>query len=41
MKGISHYGIYREKFQEATEMEIAWFDGYLKDGEGSNDSQAP
>jgi dipeptidyl aminopeptidase/acylaminoacyl peptidase len=32
MKGISHYGIYREKFQEATDMEIEWFDRQLKEG---------
>jgi dipeptidyl aminopeptidase/acylaminoacyl peptidase len=30
MTGISHYGIYREKFQEATEMEIEFFDEHLK-----------
>lgn len=30
MEGIAHYGIYREKFQEATAMEVEWFDRYLK-----------
>lgn len=27
---ISHYGVYRQKFKEVTEMELAWFDKYLK-----------
>ncbi|MFP6906147.1 MAG: hypothetical protein VCG02_13090 [Verrucomicrobiota bacterium] len=30
MEGIAHYGIYREKFQEVTAMEVEWFDRYLK-----------
>lgn len=30
VKGITHYGIYREGFQEATTLEIAWFDKHLK-----------
>ena len=30
IKGISHYGIYREGFDEATTLELAWFDEYLK-----------
>ena len=30
LEGISHYGVYREKFEEATAMEIEWFDRYLK-----------
>lgn len=30
MKGIDHYGIYREKFKEATKMEIAWFNKQFK-----------
>jgi dipeptidyl aminopeptidase/acylaminoacyl peptidase len=30
MTGISHYGIYKGKFQEATEMEIEFFDRHLK-----------
>ncbi len=30
VKGITHYGIYREGFQEATTLEIAWFDEHLK-----------
>lgn len=28
--GISHYGIYREGFTEATRLELAWFDKHLK-----------
>jgi len=27
---ISHYGIYREGFSEATKLEIEWFDKHLK-----------
>lgn len=30
IKGITHYGIYREGFQEATALEIAWFEEHLK-----------
>ena len=30
IKGISHYGIYREGFQEATQLELSWFKKYLK-----------
>ena len=30
IKGISHYGIYREGFEEATRTELAWFDEHLK-----------
>jgi dienelactone hydrolase len=30
VKGITHYGIYREGFEEATALEIAWFDEHLK-----------
>ena len=30
VKGITHYGIYREGFQEATAVEIAWFEEHLK-----------
>ena len=30
LKDIGHYGVYREKFNEATKMEIQWFDQYLK-----------
>ena len=29
IKGISHYGIYREGFNEATELELAWFNEHL------------
>ena len=28
--GITHYGIYREGFDEATRLELAWFNQYLK-----------
>jgi cephalosporin-C deacetylase-like acetyl esterase len=30
IKGITHYGIYREGFAEATKVEIEWFDRHLK-----------
>jgi|GEM_PF-33299 len=30
IKGITHYGIYREGFEEATKLELAWFDKHLK-----------
>lgn len=30
IKGITHYGIYREGAEEATKIELAWFDKYLK-----------
>ena len=30
VKDITHYGIYREGFAEATKVEIEWFDKYLK-----------
>jgi len=30
IKGITHYGIYREGFEEATLAELAWFDRHLK-----------
>jgi dienelactone hydrolase len=30
IKGITHYGIYREGFDEATKVELAWFDKHLK-----------
>jgi dipeptidyl aminopeptidase/acylaminoacyl peptidase len=28
--GIGHYGVYSEKFQETTDMELTWFDEHLK-----------
>lgn len=30
VKGITHYGIYREGFQEASTLEIAWFEEHLR-----------
>jgi len=30
IKGITHYGIYKEGFNEATELELAWFSEHLK-----------
>ncbi len=33
VKGITHYGIYREGFQEATALEISWFEEHLKGAE--------
>jgi uncharacterized protein len=32
LKGISHYGVYREAFDEATKIEIDWFTQHLKNG---------
>mgnify|MGYP003346934527 CR=1 FL=1 len=28
--GITHYGVYREGFEEATRVELEWFDRHLK-----------
>lgn len=30
IKGITHYGVYREGFEEATQLELAWFTQHLK-----------
>ena len=30
VKGITHYGIYREGFEEATTLEMAWFEEHLR-----------
>jgi hypothetical protein len=30
LKGITHYGVYREGFDEATKVELAWFDEHLR-----------
>ncbi len=30
IKGITHYGIYREAFEEATKLELTWFNEHLK-----------
>lgn len=30
IKGVTHYGIYRKGFAEATKLELEWFDKYLK-----------
>ena len=30
IKGITHYGVYNEGFQEATRVELEWFDKHLK-----------
>jgi len=40
IKGITHYGIYREGFKEATDLELAWFDKHLK-GAKAAESAAP
>jgi hypothetical protein len=32
IKGISHYGIYREGFKEATQLEVNWFKKHLTGG---------
>jgi dipeptidyl aminopeptidase/acylaminoacyl peptidase len=31
LKGITHYGVYGEGFDEATRLELAWFDRFLKE----------
>ena len=41
VKGITHYGIYREGFQEATTLEIAWFEEHLKGAAAKPASTAP
>jgi dienelactone hydrolase/Ca2+-binding EF-hand superfamily protein len=41
VKGITHYGIYREGFQEATALEIAWFEEHLKGAAVKPASTAP
>ena len=28
--GMTHYGVYKEKFNEVTEMEVAWLEEHLK-----------
>ena len=33
IKGITHYGIYREGFEEATRLELEWFTTHLKKGQ--------
>src|SRR6516162_11848948 len=30
IKGIAHYGIYKEGFEEATKLELEWFGKHLK-----------
>ena len=30
IEGISHYGIYKEAFAEATKLEVDWFSKHLK-----------
>jgi dipeptidyl aminopeptidase/acylaminoacyl peptidase len=30
IKGITHYGVYREGFDEATKLEVEWFDRHLR-----------
>jgi uncharacterized protein len=35
--GITHYGVYREGFEEATRVELEWFDRHLKKGAGKAD----
>jgi hypothetical protein len=38
IKGITHYGIYREGFKEATDLELAWFDKHLKGAKAATSS---
>ena len=33
IKGITHYGVYREGFEEATQLELEWFTRHLKKGQ--------
>ena len=40
IKGISHYGIYGEGFEEATKLELAWFNKHLKRETASATSNA-
>jgi dienelactone hydrolase len=35
LKGATHYGIYREGFEAATALEIAWFEEHLKEAKNS------
>ncbi|MFN0075528.1 MAG: alpha/beta fold hydrolase [Prosthecobacter sp.] len=41
IKGITHYGIYREGFQEASTLEIAWFEEHLKGAAAKPAASAP
>lgn len=38
--GITHYGIYREGFEEATNVELAWFERHLKEEEATSSDRA-
>ena len=38
LDGISHYGVYGEKFNEATTLELQWFDQYLLQPIATKDS---
>lgn len=40
IKGITHYGIYKEGFEEATTLEVAWFDKHLKGATPAKTSEA-
>lgn len=40
IKGITHYGIYREGAKEATNIELAWFDKYLKGKSGTPETES-
>jgi dipeptidyl aminopeptidase/acylaminoacyl peptidase len=33
IKGITHYGVYRQGFEEATQLELEWFTTHLKKGQ--------
>lgn len=39
IKGITHYGVYKEGFDEATRVELEWFDTHLKPQSGDGASQ--
>jgi dienelactone hydrolase len=38
IKGITHYGIYREGFEEATTLAVEWFDAHLNPGRKAESS---
>lgn len=40
LKGISHYGVYREAFGEATQLEIEWFHQHLQPPAAPGSSQS-
>lgn len=41
LKGITHYGVYNEAFDEATKLELAWFDEHLKGAPAKSADKVP